>query len=213
MRARRPFQPFAVPHLAPRVSCALTPTGRPVSHRTGDGLYERGEFEVLAKTLMEAARTTGPELELALIEFSGLNSHRQSLAPDGQAALDGRLTGALRAESYADAAVDLGEQRYALLRRRGGSPEAISRRLGRILGAALEPTAQTLAIDPATPGRMMRALRFAIERFVNDGAIPKGETLSDMLGQSIQRTVAEAGPSAPWSRRGSSSWSISRWSP
>ncbi|MBV9508955.1 MAG: EAL domain-containing protein [Caulobacteraceae bacterium] len=184
---------FRLPQIAPRVSCALTLATGPATQRVSRKLFDRTAFESAAKALIEASHNSGPDLEVGLIEFGGLDRERKRLSPEAADALDLRLAGALRAEAYGDAAAELGEQRFAVLRRKGDAPDAVIRRLTRVLGAGLEPTAQTLAVDPkAPPTRLMRALRFALDDFLAEGA-PGAANLSDVLNTSVRKTVAEAG--------------------
>jgi EAL domain-containing protein (putative c-di-GMP-specific phosphodiesterase class I) len=185
---------FRLPQIAPNISCALTLTGRQPEDARDGGLHAREDFETMAKQLIGAARVNGPSLELGLIEFGGLAAEMKRLSSEDGLALDRRLAGALRAEAYGDAATDLGDQRYAVLRRKGDAPDAVARRLARVLGASLEPKAHAVAIDAvASPNKMMRALRYALDHFLADGVPPEAATLSEVLGQSVQRTVAEAG--------------------
>jgi EAL domain-containing protein (putative c-di-GMP-specific phosphodiesterase class I) len=70
----------------------------------------------------------------------------------------------------------------------------MAKRLSRVLGAAMEPRAHTVGVDATqNPGRLMRALRFSLDSFVADGAAPAADCLTDVLGQSVQRTVTQAG--------------------
>ena len=187
---------FRLPQNAPNISCALTLLGPGATTRKlGDGaLPDRAQFETATRELLDTARRGGPELELGLIEFAGLNRHRQTLSDADASALDQRVVGALRTEAYADLATDLGDQRFALLRRKGDTPEAVARRLSRMLGAALEPSAHVVAVDAGeNPARMMRALRFALDGFLTDGAAPAAASLSEVLDRTVKRTVAEAG--------------------
>lgn len=186
---------FRLPQAPPRTSCALSLSPRKPKARRPDGaLHDRAEFEAIARGLMETARNGGPELELGLVEFAGLLERRQSLSPEETAELDRRLAGALRAEALEDAATDLGDQRFAVLRRKGEPPEALARRLSRVLGATIEPKAHTVGVDPnGNPGRLMRALRFSLDSFLADGEVPASDSLSDVLGKSVQRTVSQAG--------------------
>ncbi|HEX4196774.1 MAG TPA: EAL domain-containing protein [Caulobacteraceae bacterium] len=185
---------FRLPQIAPRLSCALALASRADSTAPRpEALRDRAEFEKIAKGLIDAARTTGPELEVGLVQFEGLAEERGRLGPDAARALDRRLAGALRAEAYGDAAADLGGERYALIRRKDGAADMVARRLSRVLGAALNPRVHAVAVDASTTsGRMMRALRYALDSFLADGEPPKAATLVDVLGHSVHRTVAEA---------------------
>lgn len=187
---------FRLPQNAPNTSCALTlSVSRPSDRRRDAGmLQDRTQFEAAAGELLDLAKHGGPELELGLVEFAGLFQHRKQLCGADAGILDRRVAGALRAEAYADVATDLGDQRFAVLRRKGDSPEMVARRLTRVLGAALAPAAYAVAVDPlANPARMMRTLRRALDSFLADGSAPIAENLSTALDQSVRRTVAEAG--------------------
>jgi EAL domain-containing protein (putative c-di-GMP-specific phosphodiesterase class I) len=185
---------FRLPQIAPRLSCslALTHGVKDAPARSGV-LRDRAEFEKIAKDLIDAARATGPELEVGLVQFEGLAEERGRLDADANRVLDRRLAGALRAEAYGDAAADLGGERYALIRRKDGAADLVARRLSRVLGAALNPKVHAVAVDASTTsGRMMRALRYALDSFLADGEPPKAASLVDVLGHSVHRTVAEA---------------------
>ena len=187
---------FRLPQNAPNTSCALTlSVSRPGERgRDAGALQDRTQFEGAARELLDLAKHGGPELELGLVEFAGLFQHRKQLSNADAGALDQRVASALRAEAYADVATDLGDQRFAVLRRKGDSPEMVAQRLTRVLGAALAPTAHAVAVDPlANPARMMRTLRRALDSFLADGSAPLAENLSTALDQSVRRTVAEAG--------------------
>jgi EAL domain-containing protein (putative c-di-GMP-specific phosphodiesterase class I) len=186
---------FRLPQNPPRTSCALTLLpGRPTARKNAGGLRSRAEFETITRALMETARGGGVELELGLVEFAGLLAQRGSLSAEEAAALDQRLAGALRAEALEDAATELGDQRYAVLRLKGEPADAMARRLSRVLGASMEPRAHAVGVDPKqNPGRVMRVLRFSLDSFLADGEAPDSSSLSDMIGQSVQRTVSQAG--------------------
>jgi EAL domain-containing protein (putative c-di-GMP-specific phosphodiesterase class I) len=186
---------FKLPQIAPRVSCALTLTAAAPTERESTGkLFDRAEFESAARSLIAASRNGGPALELGLIEFGGLDREKSRMSAEDAGALDRRVAGALRAEAYGDAAAELGEQRFAVLRRKGDAPEAVVKRLTRILGANLEPSAQSMSVDQAAPpARLMRALRFALEGFLADGAADQGMSLTDALNNSVKKAVEDAG--------------------
>ena len=186
---------FRLPQIAPRISCAMTLAPNKGARRTTSGkLFDRAEFESAAKLLIDASRDGGPDLELGLIEFSGLDREKSQLSPADASALERRVAGALRAESVGNAATELGEQRFAVMRRKEDAADAIVRRLTRVLGSGLEPSAQTMSIDAAVPSaKLMRAVRFAIDNFLETGASDEGLDLSAAISASVQKAVAEAG--------------------
>ena len=185
---------FRLPQNAPRVSCALTlAEGGGSRRRSKPKLFDRTEFEAVARTVIDGARESGPDLELGLIELPGLARERGALTAVDAEALDKRLTGALRSESYADAAADLGDDRFAVVRKKGDAPEAMARRLTQLLGPALEPTVRALAIDDAgSVGQVMRAMKFALDGFIANGEPPSVDSLSKVLDASMRRAVEDA---------------------
>jgi EAL domain-containing protein (putative c-di-GMP-specific phosphodiesterase class I) len=187
------FSAFRLPQNAPRLSCALTVIEGGRSRQRPKGkLFDRAEFESAAHALIESARESGPKLELGLIELAGLDRQRQALSVEDGVALDRRLAGALKAEAYADAAAELGDQRFAVVRRKGDAPEAMVRRLTQLLGPALEPAAHALPIEGAgSVGRVMRALKFTLDSFIADGE-PPAASLSEALNASVRKAVADA---------------------
>jgi EAL domain-containing protein (putative c-di-GMP-specific phosphodiesterase class I) len=187
---------FRLPGNEGRVSCALTLSDPPPGGGGLDGgLKDRENFESAAGELIEAAQARGAELELGLVELDGLAARRKALPDDEADALRRRVVGAIRAEALDDVATELDGERFAVLRRRGDTPEAMARRLSRVLGAALRPRAEAYAVNPfADPGRMMRALRFALDSFIaGEQATTKATSLSELLDRSVQETVARAG--------------------
>ncbi len=185
---------FRLPQNAPRVSCALTlAEGAGSKRRAKPKLFDRIEFEAVARTIIDGARESGPDLELGLIELSGFARERDALSPEQAAALDKKLAGALRSEAYADAAADLGDERFAVVRKKGDAPEAMARRLTQLLGPALEPTVRALAIDDAgSVSQVMRAMKFALDGFIANGEPPSVANLSKVLDSSMRRAVEDA---------------------
>jgi EAL domain-containing protein (putative c-di-GMP-specific phosphodiesterase class I) len=186
---------FRLPGNGERRSCALTALRRAGAEPPARaGLLERAGFEAMTKGLLEAARWRGLDLELGFVEFGGLATERSGLSPAEADQLDARIAGALRAEAHGDAAARLGDSRFAVLRPAGEDPAGLARRLNRVLGAALAPSASLHAIDAKTDAsRLMRALRYALDTFAGRGPAAQSISLSDILDQSVQKAVAEAG--------------------
>ena len=186
---------FRLPGNEGRVSCALALADPPASGRGEGGLWDPAGFESAARELIDSAQARGGELELGLIELGGLGARAAALGEADAEALRQKVTGALRAESLGDVATQLEGDRFAVLRRPGDSPEAMARRLSRVLGASIQPKAQTFAVNPFTdPTRTMRALRFALDSFIaKDTAMGEATSLAEILDLSVQETVANAG--------------------
>jgi EAL domain-containing protein (putative c-di-GMP-specific phosphodiesterase class I) len=183
----------ALPENEGRVSAAITaaqPAGPPLA---ANSLQPRESFDDIAQGLFEAARVTGIELELAMVEFAGLGDMREALPPDEAAALDVRVASALRAEAHGGAAATkLSEDRFALLRQRDDRPENMIKRLTKMVSA--EASAHVVPLEGGGSSRAMRALRYALDDFLREGLkdIPP-MTLSDAMNRSVKRTLARAG--------------------
>ncbi|MBS0296812.1 MAG: EAL domain-containing protein [Proteobacteria bacterium] len=197
-----------LPQLNDRISCALSinPAGvTAAAARTGSGLGDLNSLESLAGPILDIARAAGQELDLALIELCGLEA-LLSERPEAEAdALRRRVTGAIRAESFAgSAAAALGEDRFAVLRQSGEKAEVMERRLARVLASAagdrLRSQAELKRLDPAAPGaQAMSLIRHAAEEFLaqSSAAAPakpgRAAAPKATLGQSVQATLARAG--------------------
>ncbi len=165
------------------------------------GLSEQSAFEDLARGLMETARIGGLDLELAMIEVTGLLDAAGGLTPEPAAALSARLSGSLRAESYRGiGAARLGEERFAVVRRRGDSGRDLAERISRALtlelgDAAPAASAHTVPLDlAAAPAKAMRAIRYALDDFAREG-LKDGPppSLAEAMNRSVKRTLARAG--------------------
>ncbi|HYE47861.1 MAG TPA: EAL domain-containing protein [Caulobacter sp.] len=180
-----------------RLSCAITRGPVPV-RPPGDGLHRREGFEGLARGLGEAARATGRELELAMVELSGLAATRAALAPKAAEALDAEVGGALRSEIGAlGAAARLGGERFALVREAGAPAALMARCLTRALaaaGAEVNVQAHAAPLDVSSPSRLGRAMRYALDDFIAEGLTDQPpQSMAEAMNRSVRRTLARAG--------------------
>jgi EAL domain-containing protein (putative c-di-GMP-specific phosphodiesterase class I) len=181
------------------ISCALTRAAWTLG-ATQD-LHDRRGFEAAAASLFETARATGVELELALVELSGLSDARKRMSPQTSHAARQRLAGLLRAQSHGGfAAADLGADRFALVRNRAGEqPAVLAQRLTRLLDLEtdhdVKAAATTLALTGQTsPNQVLRALRFSLDAFIRDGMAEVADlTLGEAVSRSMRRTLLNVG--------------------
>lgn len=182
------------------ISCALTRSAAPAIGAADGGLHDRRTFETVTKSLFETARATGQELELALVEVTGLEGLAQALPPQKQAALKARVAGALRAQSHGGAAAaQLDEEHYALVRPTGETPEALIGRLAKLMGLAAEMgqvrfAARTMPLTgDISPSQIVRAMRYALDDFIRSGVAGKSAlSLQDAVSQSVRLTLERA---------------------
>jgi hypothetical protein len=140
------------------------------------GLHDKAAFETVTAILYETARSTGVELELALVEMSGLTAARRAMSPDAAKDADRRMAGLLRANSHGGgAAADLGADRYALVRQRTGEKvETLVQRMVRLLDLGPQHQVQAAAASVSLAGEVnasqaLRAIRYSLDNFIRDG--------------------------------------------
>lgn len=184
----------ALPENGGRISISVTSAPPPSGEVDEMGLRGRESFEDIARGLFEAARVTGLELELAMVDFAGLDGVREQLSPREAHALDIRLAGAVRAESHAGGmATRLSAERYALVRTRADHSDDMAQRL--IRATTMQASAHVVPLDGAvTPARGLKALRYALDDFLREGLKDTPPlTLSEAMNRSVKRTLARAG--------------------
>ncbi|RYG02232.1 MAG: phosphodiesterase, partial [Caulobacteraceae bacterium] len=187
---------FRMPGNGGATSCALSRSAAKTTH----GLQDKAGFETTAAALIETAKATGLELELALIEFGGLAALRKVLGEEGSRALEERLSGAIRSQSHGGAAAaDLGSDRYALVRQKGEAVEALVQRLIALVSSDpsdnLTATGRTMALNAdVQPAQVLRALRFSLDNFIKEGMASEASlTLNEAVNRSVQRTLIDVG--------------------
>jgi EAL domain-containing protein (putative c-di-GMP-specific phosphodiesterase class I) len=182
------------------ISCALSRASLGAAAGP-EGLHDRSSFESTAASLFETARATGAELELALVELSGLAAAQKTMSPDLAADARQRLAGLLRAQSHGGgAAADLGADRYALVRQRAGeAPAMLAQRLARLLDLdprhGVQAAATSLAFTgEASASQVVRALRFSLDSFIRDGMSEVASlTLGEAVARSMRKTLLNVG--------------------
>ncbi len=112
-----------------------------------EGLRSRECFEDIARGLFEAARVTGLELELAMVDFPGLDLVRQQLSKPEARAWTSSWPAPCRPQSHAGAmATRLSPDRFALVRAKARpSPDDMAQRLTR--ATAVQADAHVVPID------------------------------------------------------------------
>lgn len=190
------FTAFRMPGNEGAISCAFSRAVAKIMH----GLHDKNSFEAATAALIATARASGQELELALIELGGLGALKKLLGPEASKDLEQRVAGALLAQSHGGgAAADLGHDRFAVVRQKGDSVEALVQRLIKLVaidpkhGVTPEARAMSLAGDAAT-GPVLRAIRFSLDSFIKDGMDgAPSMTLNEAVSRSLQRTLVDVG--------------------
>ena len=194
------FSAFNLPENNGALSCALARAQ--MDETLGAGrLQDRENFEALATALLDSARSTGVELELALVELAGLTDAREKASPEDRGKLEAKVAGVMRAQAHGgQAATELGDDRFALVRGRGEQGDVLARRIARLLAEGMgatpiSPTAQVVPLTgEADPKRAARALRYSLDAYLREGAAgAAAANLSEALSKAMQRTMTEAG--------------------
>ncbi|MBO9707640.1 MAG: EAL domain-containing protein [Caulobacter sp.] len=184
----------ALPENGGRVSVSVNAAPAPAGGLDATGLRSRENFEDIARGLFEAAQVTGLELELAMVDFAGLECLREQLSPREAHALEVKLAGAVRAESHAGGlATRLSTERFALVRTKVDENDDMAQRLK--LATSLETSAHVVPLDGAVaPSRGLKALRYALDDFLREGLKETPpQTLSEAMNRSVKRTLVRAG--------------------
>ena len=150
------------------------------------GLANREDFETAALSLLKHAEQTGTPLHVDLLEFTGLAPALAAMDPEAADTARRKLAAVLRAASYGGApAADLGSERFAMLRSGPGGPETLARRIRELAGPGVEMSSGELALDPASPGESLRAIRYALDRCIEDGPSAAAQGFEAALRQTV----------------------------
>ena len=173
------------------LSCALTAAAAGVGTEhplTDTGLIAPEDFPALAASLLDEAAQAGLPVQLDLVELEGLDAAAAELGEAEGASLKRRVAAALRAEAYGGAgASEVAEDRYVLLRSAQADGGRLQDRLREVCGPTITPQAQSLALDGETAAQNLRAMRYALDRYIEDGA---SAAATSFAGQ-VQRTLRD----------------------
>ncbi len=183
---RATLSAFRLPQNGGAISCALARAGGD----GGEGLMSRADFEAMAARLAD-----DPELELALVELAGLSEALEAAEEPARAGLTEQLTGVLRSLAHrGEAAAELGEDRFALVRTRGEDARALQSRLRKLIQLPVTPEAGMVAMgEMSEPKQAIRALRFALNSFVEGGlSEARPESLTAALDSVLEGALDDA---------------------
>jgi EAL domain-containing protein (putative c-di-GMP-specific phosphodiesterase class I) len=190
---------LTLPQNAGAISCALT-QARFDPSLAGRRLPDRAAFESLTCDLLEAARGSGKELELSMLELTGLAAARQEGSKAARDELEAQVAALVRAQAWGGmAATELDNERFAVVRATGEAPQLLSGRIDK-LAATISPrpistSAETMALAGVDrPQQVLRALRYALDGFSRNGRDWEAPAdLSQALSQALDRALTDAG--------------------
>lgn len=184
---------FHLPQLNHRLSCALSlgaPAGADQTPAAPGGFMAQDAFATAAAQLLDEASRAGLPLSLDLVEMTGLEANFEGLAPPAAAEAKRRFAAALRAESYAGlGAAEVARDRYALVRAGDASSARMSERLSAAVDGAVTPNAVQLQLSGASAGQNIRAMRYALDRYIEDGPEAAGQGFMATVERTVRDTT------------------------
>ncbi len=184
-----------LPQLDPMVSCSLTlrVMGSAAAEAKGpNGLHNADSFAEVTENAIKQAARTGVELNMELVELSGLRDAAGALGQGQAAEAMQKVAAALRAESYdGSSAAELQPERYALLRPKTEPVHRLTERLSKLVSdmglETVKPALDSVELDPSNaPDEGLRTLKVALDRFISEGATGGGS-----LNGMVEKTAAE----------------------
>ncbi len=143
---------------------------------------------------MAEARSSGLDVELALVEMAGLTKAVKGLSVAEAAVVVDSMTDVLRAEAFSGGAVRLKDERFAVMREKIHGADTLPNRLKTAAaeaGAAVEPSSASIPIDSSSGPQTLRALRFTLDQFVKDDAEIDGD-LASVFRAGLDTTLSQA---------------------
>jgi EAL domain-containing protein (putative c-di-GMP-specific phosphodiesterase class I) len=182
---------FQAPQRKGRVAIALSLSqpGFTAVRVDADGLTSREDFEAAAAQLAHEAERSGVSLQVDLLEFAGLAVSLSGMDVAGADEARRKLAAMMRAASYGGfPPAALSEERFAVLSSGGSDGEALTRRVREVAGDGVTLSVGELALDPASPAESLRAIRYAIDRCIEEGP----QAASKSFEAALRQTVTES---------------------
>lgn len=154
------------------------------------GLTSRDEFESAAASLLKQAEADGASLHVDLLEFAGLNGALANMTSAEAMNVRRKLGAMLRAASYGGLpAAAIGPDRFALLRSGRPTVEAIGQAVRDMAGPRIQLWTGELELDGASPTESLRAIRYAIDRCIEDGPSQAAKSFEAALRQTVTEST------------------------
>lgn len=182
---------FRLPQLGDRVSCALSmgaPGGMEDVATQAGAMMAPETFTAAATQMLAEADRAGLTLRLDLVEMSGLQDSMANMSKQAVEQARKRMAATLRAESYAGlGAAEIAQDRFAIVRPASSSNARLEERLGAVTGGAVKPQTAQLPLSAGSVAQNMRAMRYALDRYIEDGP----EAAAKGFGAAVEQTVRE----------------------
>jgi EAL domain-containing protein (putative c-di-GMP-specific phosphodiesterase class I) len=183
---------FRVPQNPDALSCALS-LGAPSQFgdlpRDARGLLDRTAFEDASATVIAQAHAAGHAVTLALVHLKGLDAKAAQL--DAAAAETARqeIAAALRLASHGGmGAAEVASERYVFILSAGASTGRLAAQLRAAFGDEIKPAVAELRVS-GVPAQSLRAVHYALDRFVEAGPADAAADFDAMLRKAAQSTA------------------------
>jgi EAL domain-containing protein (putative c-di-GMP-specific phosphodiesterase class I) len=154
------------------------------------GLISREDFEQAASSLLQQAELAGVALSVDLLELTGLKAALGSL-PTGEAeAVRRKVAAVLQAASYGGApAAALGPESFAMLRAGQANLDSLLKHIQDVAGPGVGLSSGALSLNPETPAEGLRAIRYALDRCLEEGPPAAAASFETALRKTVADTA------------------------
>jgi EAL domain-containing protein (putative c-di-GMP-specific phosphodiesterase class I) len=180
---------FAMPQFAPVLSCSLRRVDEAPLGGVLETLRPREAWNASAGEMLKVAAEAQSPLNMDLVELDGFEA---SLAALPHAEADQRRRNVATVLNTRSAggvgATEVAPDRYAVLATDNPAAEVLSRELAELVGPEVNPQATRLKLDGEAAGQNMRALRYALDRFIEDG----GQAAKSGFQATLRQTLKDS---------------------
>jgi EAL domain-containing protein (putative c-di-GMP-specific phosphodiesterase class I) len=167
------------------LSCALTFHGLS-GWGGGEPLLSKEDFPDTTRRLMREAEDAGLSLRVDLVQVDGLAAET---GQDGEL-LRQRLTATLRANAYnGEGATKVGQDRFAVLRPSTASAADLDEQLREVANGTVNPVVASLPLTAASIDENIRALRYALDQYIEGGALEAAVNFGAVVQKTAQETA------------------------
>ena len=178
---------FALPQLAPHLSCALDLRADTQNVDASAALKGPMAFASVAGQALSRAASKGRALNLDLVELDGFDDAMAGMEAAAARRAREAVAAAMADASYGGAgATEVAKDKYAVLRDAGAPTAPMTAQIEAVAG--VKPKMASLSLGGATPAQNMRALRFALDRFIEDGTGAAKATFEATMQRTLRDT-------------------------
>jgi EAL domain-containing protein (putative c-di-GMP-specific phosphodiesterase class I)/GGDEF domain-containing protein len=194
---RLPMRPQATAFALGRISLATAAIAKAGRRDPSTQLLDSASFAEMAGQLGEAARGQGQDVEMTLLDLAGLKNLKTK-NPGGGEALVAKIAGLLRAASVdGNAAGRVGDERFGVVHDASLDKSDLERQLKAMtadadqsgIGVAVANRSVDLANNDLPTDAALRAIRYSVDRFANDGAGAVASSLTETFETMVSTTL------------------------